>query len=113
MPSEKGFMKRHPNSLGNFYSSALKGNSALEKACLMGIVEVRGAGILSGLNNVTVFSVAKETYSQFFGFTEEEIREYAGNDLKRVLQHYNGYTIGSQKLINPWSFMSWMCHRRI
>lgn len=104
----KGFYEKASSFFEYFYSAALKDNSSLEKACLMGIVEVRGAGILSGLNNSKVFSVANGIYSQFFGFTEEEISGYAGNDLIQVLQHYNGYTIGSQRLINPWSFMSWM-----
>ena len=39
---------------GKFYSNGLKSNVALKRACLMGIVEVRGAGMLSGLNNLVI-----------------------------------------------------------
>jgi hypothetical protein len=65
----KGYYDQASSFFGSFYSQALKGNSALKKAYLMGIVEVRGAGILSGLNNINVYSVGDERYSQYFGFT--------------------------------------------
>lgn len=58
---------------GSFYSWGLKGNPALKKACLMGIVEIRGVDILFGLNNLKVYSVSDQKYSQYFGFTRQEI----------------------------------------
>lgn len=108
----KGYYDQASSFFGSFYSQALKGNSALKKACLMGIVEVRGAGILSGLNNINVYSVGDERYSQYFGFTRSELgfilRQFAKpGSLERVLTWYNGYTIGSQTMVNPWSFMKW------
>ena len=107
-----GFYVEASKFFGLFYSRALKqdGNSTLEKACLMGIVEAIGAGILSGLNNTSVFSVAQDIYSSFFGFTVEEISSCFAlkpNDFAEVLEWYNGYTFGSNKVINPWSFMNW------
>lgn len=96
--------------LGGFFSSALKGNSALEKACLVGIVEIKGGGILSGLNNVTIYSVQDEIFSKQFGFTQEEIRDFLGDDEKdkvnAYMELYNGYQFGSHSLINPYSFMA-------
>jgi hypothetical protein len=35
----------------SMYSDALKSNTALFKACLVGVAEIRGAGILSVVNN--------------------------------------------------------------
>jgi hypothetical protein len=96
---------------GKFYSSALKGNSSLKKACLMGIVEVRGAGILSGLNNVKVYSVSHERYSSMFGFLESEVRTLLGEDVTQMAQirkWYNGYSIGSSMVINPWSLVNYI-----
>lgn len=74
----------------------------------MGIVEVRGAGILSGFNNFAVYSAAETEHSEFFGFLCDEVREYAGVNLKKIMDRYNGYTMGSFKVINPWSFMSFL-----
>ena len=65
----QGFYKEASNFFGSFYSQALKGNSALEKACLMGMEDVR----LPGLNNICVYSLADSRYSSYFGFTEGEM----------------------------------------
>jgi hypothetical protein len=104
-----GYYDKASKFFGSFYSQALKGNNALEKACLMGIVEVRGAGILSGLNNIKVFSVANDRYSSHFGFTESELCSFLGEDtsmIQNVKDWYNGYQIGNYSLVNPWSFVN-------
>ncbi|KAI3630897.1 hypothetical protein MIR68_012332 [Amoeboaphelidium protococcarum] len=105
----QGFYKEASGFFGLLYSSALKSNDALKKACLVGIVEVRGAGILSGLNNVQVYSVADRRYSAFFGFSMDEIGSLIPEEStkKNVKEWYSGYCIGNDMLINPWSFMCW------
>jgi hypothetical protein len=89
------------------YSTALKVNTALEMACMMGIVEVHGAGILSGLNNIRVYPVSSERYASHFGFTPDEVTAIlpANLLLADVMRWYNGYRIGSLTLINPWFFI--------
>jgi len=77
----------------------------LKKACLMGIVD---AGILSGLNNIQVYSIADEEYSSMFGFVDSEVNTLIGGDsnqMAQIREWYSGYTIGSHNVINPWSFM--------
>ena len=75
----QGYYEQASSFFGSFYSQALKGNSALKKACLMGIVEVRDAGIfrvrvktdilfLVELNSFT----AKISYSRFLSLTKIE-----------------------------------------
>ena len=92
----------------SFFTSALKDNYRLKKACLLGIVEVRGASLLSALNNVCVYSVADIPYSSCFGFSVEEIHPIVESEetLSNILEWYNGYTIGTKTVINPWSFLS-------
>jgi hypothetical protein len=106
-----GFYAEASDFFGYFFSRALKGNPEVHRACMVGIVEMRGAGILSGLNHLKVFSVADEKYSQYFGFTREEIRAVLNQDEMRetqVMDWYNGYIVGSTFIINPWSFMNWL-----
>jgi hypothetical protein len=108
---QNGFEQEASDFFSNFFSSALKDNIYLEKACLMGIVEVNGAHILSTLNNLFICSVDKSYFSEHFGFSLEEAREFLGNDesiLSGVLKWYDGYTIGATTVINPWSFMSYI-----
>jgi len=107
----EGFYKEASEFFGTFYSNGLKGNSALYKACLMGIVEVRGSGILSGLNNLVTCACDKQRFSQYFGFTLDEVTAFLDNNEKQVQEvkeWYNGYYIGSFQVINPWSFMNYV-----
>ena len=112
----KGFYEQASEFFGNFYSNGLKSNSALEKACLMGILELRGNGILSGLNNLITYPSNNQRFSQYFGFTKEEITTFLNEDderIQEVMDWYNGYFMGSHRMINPWSFMSYIEGRTI
>ena len=109
----KGYYDQASSFFQSFYSQALKGNSALKRACLMGIVEYRGAGILSGLNNINVYSVDYERYSKYFGFSRNEMESVLSPlgksaSLEMVLNWYDGYIIGSQTMASPWSFLKWL-----
>ena len=110
------FFEKASRFFGSFYSNGLKDNPALEKACLMGIVEIRGPGIRSELNNMVLYSSSTEQFSQYFGFTQGEISEFLDGDVKRiedVLEWYNGYFMGSDHVINPWSFMNYVRSRKL
>lgn len=106
-----GYYEEASRFFGAFYSSALKDNPYLHKACLMGIGEVRGAGILSGLNNISVYSVDSKEYSSCFGFTKDEILplvEAKKLHIEKVTHWYNGYIIGEYLMVNPWSIMNYV-----
>ena len=107
----KDFYERASSFFGKFYSNGLKSNFALKRACLMGIVEVRGAGMLSGLNNLVIYSSADDEFSEYFGFTSKEVEDFLDRDETRiqdVRKWYNGYYMGSHRMINPWSFMNYV-----
>ena len=104
----------------NFYSFALKDNPSLWRACLVGITEIRGAGIFSGLNNLQTYSLNDEGFAEFFGFSEVEVIKVltspaVGMQEKNAHENwsksggirdwYHGYRIEKFLLINPWSFM--------
>ena len=103
-----GFYDVASRFFASFFTSALKDNYRLKKACLLGIVEVRGESLLSALNNVRVYSVADIPYSLCFGFSVKEIHSIVGSEetLSKILEWYNGYTIGTKTVINQWSFLS-------
>lgn len=110
---QKGYYSEAAAFFKPFFSSALKDHPALLKACVVGVMEVRGQGILSGLNNAETYSVVDQEYSQWFGFTKEEIIPFADDNLDNLMEWYNGYTIGTFKMINPWSFCRWLSKRRL
>ena len=52
-----------------FLSNVLKDNSSLERGILTGILRAAKEGIFSGLNNLRVFTLLDEEFSDKFGFT--------------------------------------------
>ena len=65
----------------NFFSGGLKDNEHLAYGFLTGILRVAKESIFSGLNNLKIDSLLDDTYSQYFGFTQDEI--------KAMLVYYN------------------------
>ena len=63
------------NFFKRFYGNALKGNNAIHKALMTGIMRVAKEGIFSGLNNVMVCGVTDREFGSRFGFIEEEIKD--------------------------------------
>ena len=99
------------SSLSILLSSLLKDNIYLEKAMLTGIQRVIKENIFSDLNNITVCSVLDEKFSEYFGFSEIETKEFLkyyglelNNDVKKM---YNGYKIGKCDIYNPWSIINY------
>ncbi len=97
----------------NFLSSALKDNINLEKAMITGILRVAKESIFSGLNNLEVYSLLSERYSDKFGFTEEETIEFLkyyslDEKIDEFKDWYNGYIFGETTIYNPWSVLSYI-----
>lgn len=106
-----GFVEELSDFMRVFFSGALKSNQNLEKGLITGILRVSQNNMLSELNNLEVYTLLDNTYSQYFGFTETEVTELVNhfNDtditLEKVKEHYNGYNIGDTLIYNPWSVM--------
>jgi hypothetical protein len=87
---------------------ALKSNAYLEKSVITGILRVAKESLFSGINNVRVYSILNSQYSEYFGFTEEEVIEVLQKyglteHYNGIRQWYNGYKIGDTTIYNPWS----------
>jgi hypothetical protein len=93
------------------FGAALKNNPYLNKAVVTGILRVAKESLFSGVNNLEVFSVLRTDYSQYFGFTEEEVNEILlssnlSSKAAEIKEWYNGYQIGNTVIYNPWSIAS-------
>ena len=101
-----------------FYGEALKTNQYLKMGVMTGIIRVIKAGIFSDLNNLKVYSILNEQYSNFFGFTEAEVKkalcdfniEYNLSDVK---SWYNGYKFGNSEVYNPWSILNFLRDKKL
>lgn len=72
------------NFMRNFFSGGFKDNPHLEYGFLTGILKVAKESIFSGMNNLKCYSILDETYSEYFGFTQDEVKDmlayYGRND---------------------------------
>ena len=99
------------NLIRSCFESALKTNPSLEFAVLTGCLRVSRESIFTGLNNLKTYSITKNKFSQYFGFTQEEMKEilqnfsleqYAGT----IAKWYDGYRFGLTEIYNPWSVLN-------
>lgn len=111
-PIQQGHSRNFYNEIitfmRNFMSGGLKDNSSLAFGVLTGILRVSKENLFSGLNNPIVNSVLDEKYSQYFGFTEDEVRDMADyyghmERLEELCDWYDGYRFGNTEIYNPWS----------
>ena len=96
-----------------FYGEALKTNPYLRMGIMTGIIRVIKAGIFSDLNNLKVYSILEKEYSDFYGFTQEEVEKALKNfnieyELPEVKAWYDGYRFGNSDVYNPWSILNFI-----
>ncbi len=108
-----GFYEETIHFMRNLFSGGLKDNSHLAFGFMTGILRVAKESIFSGLNNLTIHSILDNKYSQYFGFTKEEIYkmlEYydVREKYEEVCDWYDGYLFGNTEIFNPWSVINYI-----
>ena len=101
-----------------FYGEALKTNPYLKMGIMTGIIRVIKAGIFSDLNNLKVYSILNEKYSDFFGFTQNEVENALKDfnieyELPDVKSWYDGYKFGNSDVYNPWSILNFLTDKKL
>ncbi|GGG02042.1 MULTISPECIES: AAA family ATPase [Cysteiniphilum] len=95
----------------NLMSNTFKDNNALYKGVMTGILRVSKDSMLSGLNNLEVYTILDKEYRQYFGFSSEEVdalyQEQGLSDARdNAKKWYNGYKFGGLEIYNPWSILN-------
>lgn len=96
----------------NLFSGGLKDNSHLTFGFLTGILRVAKESIFSGLNNLSVYSIMDDSFSEYFGFTHDEVKQMASyygaaGKYKELCEWYDGYRFGGIDIFNPWSVVNY------
>lgn len=96
----------------NLFSGAFKDNKHLKYGFLTGILRVAKESIFSGLNNLKINSILDNRYSEYFGFTREEVQKmaeyYSASDkIEEICAWYDGYRFGRTEIFNPWSVINY------
>jgi hypothetical protein len=92
----------------SLFESALKTNSSLEFAVITGCLRISRESIFTGLNNLEIISILNKSYSEYFGFTQDNLKvilnDYELVEKEELIKNwYNGYTFGNTEVYNPWS----------
>lgn len=120
VPIQQGFSKNFYDQvidfMRNLFSGGLKDNSHLAYGFLTGILRVAKESIFSGLNNLVTNSVIDDKYSQYFGFTRNEVEVMAdyyhsSDKLDEISEWYDGYRFGDTEIFNPWSVINYFGNR--
>ena len=116
-PIQSGYKKFYDKVvpfMRNLLSAAFKDNSNLYKGIITGILRVSRESIFSGLNNISVYSILDDEFSNKFGFTEEEVKQLIKDfniktDYSEIKKWYDGYKFGeTSKIYNPWSILNFV-----
>jgi Predicted AAA-ATPase/PD-(D/E)XK nuclease superfamily len=115
---EHGYYNDAVNLFRNFLGSGLKDNPYLAKSVLTGILRISKENLFSGLNNLKVYSFSHSKYSEFFGFTEDEVttlldKARMKEKADQIKSWYNGYKIGENIIYNPWSVVNCISEKGI
>ena len=87
-------------------SGGLKDNSHLAYGFLSGVMSIARWNALSGLNNIKENSILDNRYSEYFGFTNEEVQtmlDYYGVSEKygEFREWDGGYSLREKEIFNP------------
>jgi len=117
VPLEKsyfsGYYKEMIEFARSFFSSTLKTNDSLHFAVITGCLRVSKETIFTGINNLHMISIASHEYGEYFGFTEQEMKEaltyYKLEEKEEEAKSwYNGYLFGEATVYNPWSAIKYL-----
>ena len=93
------------------FGNAFKTNGSLHLAVLTGCLRISKESIFTGLNNFKVYTVKDVRYKEYFGFTDQEVKqmlEYYGftDQYNAVKEWYDGYLFGNLGIYCPWDVMN-------
>lgn len=107
--ADQELLKKITIFFNNLFGSCLKGNYYLEKGLVTGVLRVVTGNIFYGLNNLSEYTVLDNQFSEYYGFTGNEVNELFKktgiNKDDKISNWYNGYVIGNNAIYNPWSIM--------
>ena len=95
------------------FASMLKANRYLEKCVIMGCFNSSTKSVFPEMSDLKTDSILHTDYSEFFGFTEKEVKEmlaYFGleEDFDEIKKWYGGYHFGETEIYNPWSIINYI-----
>ena len=115
VPLDKSFLNGYYDDMVSFIriflGEALKTNNNTEFAVVTGFLRISKESIFTGVNNFKVFSINDTRFSDYFGFTNDEVKEmlsYYGiiDKYETTKAWYDGYLFGKTEIYCPWDVLN-------
>ena len=109
----EGFYKEMVGFIRSLFESVLKTNDALQFGVVTGCLRISKESIFTGLNHLQINSVMDDSFSEGFGFTEEETEQMLIDygleaNIPEVKEWYDGYLFGDKEIYNPWNVINYV-----
>ena len=108
---ENGYYDQMIFTMRNFLEQALKTNRNLQFAVLAGCMRISRESIFTGLNNFQVLSISDVGFDEYFGFTDNEVRQLLcyyrqEQSYGSIREWYDGYRFGNVDVYCPWDVLN-------
>ena len=107
-----GFYDKMVKFIRSLFDAALKTNDSLEFGVLTGCLRISKESIFTGMNNLDVNSISDVQFSEYFGFTDDEVQQMMKiygleqyHDTAK--QWYDGYHFGRTEMYCPWDIVKY------
>ena len=94
-------------------STALKDNAFLQFAVITGCLRIAKESVFTGTNNFASYSVLDEDFSDYFGFSGDEVEKILEaadrtDKAKIIKEWYDGYIFGNSYVYCPWDVVNYL-----
>ena len=109
----KEFYRQMLDVIRGIMSISMKTNEFLKFAVVTGCLRISKESIFTGVNNFSCYSVTSRKFSQYFGFTQEEVADMLdafgiSGKMERIREWYDGYIFGDTEVFCPWDVASYL-----
>ncbi len=109
---EEHYYREMVSVISKFFGSSMKTNPYMAFAVVTGCLCISKESIFTGFNNPKIHTIADERYAEWFGFTDEEVREmlayYDRSEYFELTKEwYDGYLFGKEHVYCPWDVINW------
>ena len=109
----KEYYRQMLDLIRGFLSISLKTNEYLKFAVVTGCLRISKESIFTGVNNFACYSITNRKFSEYFGFTQNEVEEMLDafglrDKMELIKEWYDGYIFGNTAVFCPWDVVSYV-----
>ena len=111
--TENRYYEQMLDVIRGIMSISLKTNEYLKFAVITGCLRIAKESIFTGTNNFASYSVLDEDFSEYFGFTQQEVNQLLTDancsaQAQVVKDWYDGYLFGDTPVYCPWDVVCYV-----